>query len=571
MNDRLRNGPMEIRITAPLLGLLLAALFFLVASINLTAQGFYYDELHQATASFAYTGKAPPYPFGFTIKDIPVFNMPYSGAVKTCIYGLYMRLTGLPFTALSWRLTGIIFVCIGFAAFCTLVGKRGLLVAVITLVFLIADPTMVLVTRHDWGPTALALLLRLLFIGVWIRGYKSRELTRNSFLLGLIVGIAIFEKLSSLTLLVPFLIVISLRATRRNVFAALIGLTTGLLPLIIGNLYSWKTSGILVSLQDSSGVKDYSWHAFRDLFVNYLSLGNGRQVEDFILGTTGGPGAYEIVAFCAGLFITLLISLLRRQVHPFFQLSLATGASYIGIAVALHLLPRGTWVHHWVIGTPFQYASMALCIGGLYSSKPSSWRGAAVTIAVAALVPLFILRLFAVAHLERELLRGSCASRWDTSLSQMGSFAAGKPSNVLFVAADWGVATQVICLGQGREVPEPYWAYHGKEDLYNLMHPGKSSVVYLLFLNPPSGLQPGNSERIAKDAINLKGWRQVPVEREIAGLRSVGVIKIVRTDRRTLTEILYPRVTDRANAEQYNKPGWLHVRGHTSPLGLATQ
>jgi hypothetical protein len=133
------------------LGLVAALLFVVVSSCRLTAQGMYYDELHQATAASAY-GRDGPKPQMFarvTIFGLPVLNMNYSGALKTAIYGLFLRYSGVKFSVLSWRLLGIVLVGSALFVFCALAGPRLSLLGLLAfLLLLFTDATVILATRH---------------------------------------------------------------------------------------------------------------------------------------------------------------------------------------------------------------------------------------------------------------------------------------------------------------------------------------------------------------------------------------------------------------------------------------
>jgi hypothetical protein len=374
--------------------------------VNLQGQRLYYDELHQATASFAYTGTPGPHLFEkMTIRGIPVLNMPYSGAIKTALYGLYMRSTSLPFTVISWRLTGILVVCLAIAGFCILAGRARLFVAIITLGLLLADPTIVLTTRHDWGPTAFALALRLLFIGLVIRGTQINDLSKNSFFLGMIVGVSIFEKLSSVVLFIPLSAVMSIRRTKTNTVSAVLGLLIGLLPLIACNLYSLVHTQKVIFLTGAVAGRSYSWHGFRAFFMKYVSLGSGAEVANFILGTRQYGHSAETWILCTVLFLIVAVNLFYRRKHIFFDLSQGMVCSYLGIAFALYLLPQITWVHHWIIGTPFQYTAIAFCTCGIYLSRTSRWRKPLGCLVLLALSVLFIFRLGSVISLETALTK----------------------------------------------------------------------------------------------------------------------------------------------------------------------
>jgi hypothetical protein len=103
-------------------GLWAAVLFLLLASVRIEAQGPQYDELHQAVGAFTWVGAPPPPIFCTTVYGVCVLNMPYIGAIKTNLYGAWLRLTGSRFTLASWRLFGILLIATGIVLFCVLAG-----------------------------------------------------------------------------------------------------------------------------------------------------------------------------------------------------------------------------------------------------------------------------------------------------------------------------------------------------------------------------------------------------------------------------------------------------------------
>src|SRR5215831_18942674 len=102
-------------------GLAIAALFCVLTMIHLDSQGAYYDELHQAPAAFHYVGKHPVL-FTRMFFGWPTFNMTYSGAIKSAVYGLYLKYVHPHFTIYSWRLLGVLFVAAGLVGFYSIAG-----------------------------------------------------------------------------------------------------------------------------------------------------------------------------------------------------------------------------------------------------------------------------------------------------------------------------------------------------------------------------------------------------------------------------------------------------------------
>ena len=49
----------------------------------------------------------------YSIAGIPVLNMPYSGAIKSGLYGAGLRVFDQPFTVSSWRWLGCVISALG--------------------------------------------------------------------------------------------------------------------------------------------------------------------------------------------------------------------------------------------------------------------------------------------------------------------------------------------------------------------------------------------------------------------------------------------------------------------------
>src|SRR6266498_1424935 len=121
IEDDGRGGPRFLRrvTSAPTLALVVAAvtIFTTLTTYRLERTGLYYDELHQTVGAFSWVGRPTEMFSILPIASRPVFNMPYSGAIKTTVYGLFLRISGQPFSILSWRLLGILFSAAGITLF----------------------------------------------------------------------------------------------------------------------------------------------------------------------------------------------------------------------------------------------------------------------------------------------------------------------------------------------------------------------------------------------------------------------------------------------------------------------
>jgi hypothetical protein len=96
----------------------------------------------------------------------------------------------------------------------------------------------------------------------------------------------------------------------------------------------------------------------------------------------------------------------------------------------------------------------------------------------------------------------------------------------MFVAGEWGVANQILCISDGRvAVPEPYWSYQGRHDLEVLI---EGVPRFYLLAGKPAGEVPGQAQRILADARGLEAFREVAVEAEVSSLEAVQGWKFVR-------------------------------------------
>jgi hypothetical protein len=508
------------------LGFLAATLWVLLASVRIDAQGPQYDELHQATGAFTWLGSPPEMFCTVAFHRVCVLNMPYSAAIKTNLYGLYLRFVHPRFTLASWRMLGILLIAGGILLFCAAAWPAlpaGPMAVFLAL--LLSDGAVLLDGRFDWGPVAISLLLRLALLGLWMRGEagEGEPPLRNTAALGALAGLAVFEKLSAVVL-VPALAALLLgsarRRSRRHLLAAAAGLVLGAAPLAAVNVATLLRWGRLVSPVGGGAPVPRALGGFLSSTGEYLSLGQGGPFRDFMLGLPRWPWA-ELLERGLVLAVVLAIAAAaaRKGMPPLLRAAASALAAYAVVWLALPLLGRPTWAHHWILGTPFQYAALALAL----AARPHS-RGDRRALALLAALWLG-LRLPDLASIESALARGSASLAWDPSFASIGEFAESHAGEAVFVASDWGVATQIYCLANGRPglVREPFWRYHGPGDLDG----DGRRLLYLVRLRNPPLVVPGATERIERDLAADPRWREVPVEPEAASLREVLVRKFV--------------------------------------------
>ena len=510
---------------------LAALLFTWIASVRLDKTGLYYDELHQAAPSFAYCGKHPPMFCSLTIKGIPVLNMNYSSAIKSGMYGLYLRCSRKPFSVVSWRLLGILMVGLGIIFFGVL-ARDALSFGGLLLFFslLLTDVTVVLTTRHDWGPVALALCLRLMFTGFWIRAETGNS-AASAFFLGVIASLSVFEKLSSLPLFLPLGIAIFRMLSRRYDRQAswcLLGGFLGAIPLLGINIFTLIKQGRLISFEDVSTPHPMSITGFGSFLGDYLSLGEGPGARYFILGQAPPVRGVHYLLPLLGLCIAYMaVRLLMGKRQWTISASLALGYFLAGLGT--YLLPNPTWIHHWIIGTPFQYAALAIAFTELYPDRVRGRWPLCRVIFGGLTILLLACNSISIIGAVKSIMRDEAATLWHQDFTRLGQRIGPRLHDSVFIAKDWGVATQVYCFGNGEDrcVYQPYY-YDGPWVLEKILKQAQKKICYLAGPNPP--LNPATSEKMLRDMRELPGWQEIPIDDDLKELTVIEVRKFSRSD-----------------------------------------
>jgi hypothetical protein len=305
----------------------------------------------------------------------------------------------------------------------------------------------------------------------------------------------------------------------------------GLAPLWRANYHTYK-AGHLVSLTNISETKSpVNVGEVYGYARNYFSQGNGALARNVVLGesTNSGTGAIEgALIFVTLLMIASFTLFLPRDV--LMRLSGVMALTYVLIAAGLFLLPRPTYVHHWVIGTPFQYCAIALASIALEKmiERKISRAWTCRLVLVIAVMLLIGTRLLNLIPVEMSLAAGKSSPGFDAGFSRLAEFA-GKSSDAFFIAADWGTATQIYCGSDGDDeaVGEPFWNPDPVETALAMARSTKKNVLYIVM----SGLdQPWNqsSSRILNAMRELSGWHEVPMDSALTNRGPVEMHKFHR-------------------------------------------
>ena len=523
---------------AAILGVIVVATLLALTVPHLDSQGFYYDELHQAPAAFHYIGKHP-IQFTWRFHGIPVFNMPYSGAIKSAIYGLYLRYINPQFTVFNWRMFGIVFVGMGLLFFYMTAGHLVRLGTGILLGLLIlTDSTAILTTRFDWGPTALSFGLRMVLLATWLSIELGTPSAMKYAIAGFIAGFAVFEKLSSVVLVPAFfvLLISSLKADRKAWIAGLSGSFAGTIPLLLANIVSYREAGSFISL--SGAVADRPGFTLADMYdhaFKFLSLGQGVMSRDQILGEPTRPVFANLEAGAMVLLLaTILIAAWKfRREHRSIHLAGILVAAYVVMCVSFFLMPRGTLIHHWIVATPFHYLAIGLALPAFVDmarTRHTLVYGAALTAGLTVLVAARVVNLSAI---ESSLMAGKASAGFAPALNRVAEIAAMKTKDAVFISSDWGSGTQIYCLSNGHDdfVYEPFWDTNPGEATTRIAAQTNKNILYVVTTHLSEQFAAAAGQVVTAMG-SADGWREAPLDGDFAGLNRIDVRKFVRSVQR---------------------------------------
>jgi hypothetical protein len=416
-----------------LLGLVAGA--FAMAVRHIEAPGLQYDELLFINA--AKGGAASDLFVDARIAGVPILVMKYMGALKAWIYRpLFLT---LPVNAMTVRFPAV---ALGMGGALLLVAGLGRLfgrgAALLAAPIVLLDPTILLQSRLDWGPSALMFLFRgLLFysMGSWVATRRASWL-----FCGLAAAfLGVFDKLNFIwivyALLGSFLACFwkECRAAARK-DRAIYGLLSA---MAAGGLLAASYRAVLVARSlPSANSFDLALHARQVLRLLALTAcGNG--ARDFVCGT-GFAGTWPIaidwaLVFCLGAYLAC------RNRSWACPSALFVLGGLVGTAALMFFTPTTTGIHHAALigGMPQAvFIAFACSVGG--GARLAGWADRATRLATLVLACLFAASLFQTVDLFRRPENWS----WDIANQRAAEFAA--QSGNVCISGDWGLSTQLV-------------------------------------------------------------------------------------------------------------------------------
>jgi 4-amino-4-deoxy-L-arabinose transferase-like glycosyltransferase len=438
---------------------------------HLTLPGVQYDEaLHAPAAIVLLKGQVDVYgEQALTIagRSFPVMHMVYLGSLKSYLLAPAFYLFGINVQALR---LATIFVTVMGLVFTARFAKAvfGPRTALWTTWLIATDPSLILYSRCDWGPIAIAFALRMSSLFYLWRWWNSGGQLAPLIAASALLGLGVYDKTNFLWFVVAIGVVGLVlwqmsekrpRVTMRNAALALGCGFVASAPLWVLNV-------------------SRDWITFRSAFVPGTKLGellpgriaalkamlNGQATDAWMFGQPlpphyGGSGTLLLPLSAAAMIVLLLAGITSRRLRL-----LAIPALITVILIEIILTPRPVWVHHWITVYPFPHLAVGLMLAEAWSGlriRPSWQMGAACIgwLVILTAVSFNLLTMTGYHRLMRDT-GGAGQWHWSDAIYSLADGLQSRYANRPIVLMDWGFANQLFLLSAGRlKLREAFWPY----------------------------------------------------------------------------------------------------------------
>ena len=439
-----------------------ACIFVFLASYRIELPGLYMDELDFVNAA---QGAPDNTMIHMRLGSVPLFIMPYLGALKAWIYAPIFGLFGV--SALTIRLPAILIAAVTLLIFYQLMrAQLGLVWATIGLWIMMVDPANLFPSRLDWGPTVLMHFFQAAIFALWFSYRNKPELWKVALIL-ICFGLGFFDKFNFIWLVLAFVIGISLcypdslknlwvsfprLARRMAVITVLIVLGAALyftLPLL---LHFHPPGAHAVGLQ-------VKWNAL-------LTTLSGVAVAHFVFGNSSGMIQFTpfwlILTDCYLAFACLFFPMSNEEAREnrkegFFFL-------VIGLLIFLQIVitPQAGGPHHYSMIFPLPLLAFAFLAKSLYTQfATENLRRLAALLFGAVAVSLLVVNVHNTAgYLSHFRTNSHYSPRWSPEIYTLSRYVNEHGLEAKSViCVDWGLHNQLHALApkELRQRMHDYW------------------------------------------------------------------------------------------------------------------
>jgi hypothetical protein len=449
-----RKGDVISLITDPppsltkVLAIAAACVFVILASYRIELPGLYMDEVDFVNAA---RGASDNTMIHMRVGPIPLFIMPYLGALKAWIYAPMFGVFGV--SPLTIRLPAIILAAMTLLILFQLIkGKLGPVWGIACVWIMAVDPVNLFPSRLDWGPTVLMHFFQAAIFALWF-SYRSRPNLWKIVLILLCAALGFFDKFNFIWLVVALVVAVCLcyPDSLKNLwfstpkfgrwvaaFAGLIGLLTVLfLVLRVLRVYAGKSLELGLQAKWGGLLSTFSGDA-----VAYFLFGNNSGIITFL-------PFWLIVIDCCLLLAWLFFPGQDGQARDDSKTGLFFALIGFLIFLQIVITPQAGGPHHYLMIFPLPFLAFAFLAQPLYRRiGTTNLRRFATIVLLFAVVCVFVVNFHNTLWYLTRLRTGSQYNpRWSPAIYSLSDYinAHGFEAQSV-ISTDWGLHNQLHAL-----------------------------------------------------------------------------------------------------------------------------
>jgi hypothetical protein len=395
---------------------------------------------------------------------VPLFIMPYLGALKAWIYAPVFALFGV--SPLTIRLPAILIAAATLLIFYQLIrAKLGPVRAIIPLWIMAVDPANLFPSRLDWGPTVLMHFFQAAILALWL-SYRGRPKVWKLILIAMCAALGFFDKFNFIWLIIAFVLGISLcypdslknlwvSASRFARWAAVILFLIGLgvaLFFILPVLHLQPAKLPSMSLQTR-------WHGL-------LSTLAGVAVAHLIFENSSGMISFVpfwlILTDCALVLVCLFSPVKDAEARENRRNGLFFLLMGFLVFVQIVVTPQAGGPHHYSMILPLPLLAFVFLAQSLYRQiAAKNLRRLAAFFLLSAAVSVFVVSVHNVGeYLSRFRTISHYNPRWSPEIYSLSHYINEHGLEAQgVISVDWGLHNQLHALAPMKLQPRmhDYW------------------------------------------------------------------------------------------------------------------
>jgi hypothetical protein len=489
--------------------ILVVSLYGGLAARHLTMPGIQGDEIaHAAPAITLLRAQANPEFKPMVTLNIggrifPFMHLSYLGSLKSYVLALSFFFFGESMAVM--RLTMIFITAIGLFFFSAFIKETfGGATALVAGLLVATDPSLILYSRNDWGPIAIAFTCRALALFFLMRWWKSGGKLTPLIAACVFLGLGIYDKANFVWFVTAIVVggsVVWLFSEKRpsvTLKQTAMAIVTGLLasaPLWVLNIYCrWPTF---------QTISDYRKDPLTELLKRISMLRDvfsGRATDVWMFGQhiSGHFGVTGTLLWPLSWIavMALCCHALVRAKHRGALLALLTLNAVILIQILLTPLAIGP--HHWIFLYPFPHLTVALtCTVLSLERQRHPWQEFASKAGLALAAVAVIFNLFTVSEYHKLMKNTGGYQGWSSVIDPLCGILQVQYANRTIQCHDWGLAGPLHFLSKGklnlhesyygqldtseptpkliRLVQDPYQVFLLRSPLTTVYHPARTA------------------------------------------------------------------------------------------------